>query len=134
MFKRVYLVLVLISAAACWLPPGPSPALVTTMDGTWAGTMTSDNLAAAGSIRATISQANGLLSGTWASSNSNSTNGGMVSGSVNGSSVSVTLTPGLTSTCALTVTATVNGTQMTGTFDAVSCATVVKGSITLTKQ
>jgi hypothetical protein len=134
MFKRGCVVLLLISAAACWLPPGPgSDTASASVDGTWVGT-TSDNLLAAGNIRATISQSGASLSGTWASTNSSNTNGGMLSGSVNGSSVSVTLTPSIATTCPLSVTATVNGSQMTGTYAAASCTVVVKGSITLTKQ
>jgi hypothetical protein len=133
MFKRGCVVLLLISAAACWLPPGPGSDTASSVAGTWVGT-TSDNLVAAGNLRATILQSGASLSGTWASTNSSNTSGGMLSGSVDGSSVSVTLTPNIATTCPLSVTATVNGSQMTGTYAAASCTVAVKGSITLTKQ
>ena len=79
-------------------------------------------------------QASASLSGTWVSTNSSNTNGGVLSGSVTGSGVSMTLTPSTSTTCPLSVTATVNGSHMTGTYTAVSCITPVSGIITLTKQ
>ena len=133
MLKRGCVVLLLISALSCGLPVGPGSTSTNAMDGTWVGT-TTDNLGASANIRATISQSGASLSGTWVSTNSSNTNGGMLSGSVNGSSLSVTLTPSITTACPLSVTAMVNGSQMIGTYAGVSCTVAVKGSITMTKQ
>jgi hypothetical protein len=133
MFKRGGVVLLLL-AAACGLPAGPdSTSTPAGLDGTWVGT-TSDNLVPAGNIRLTMVQASASLSGTWVSTSTNTTSGGMLSGSVNGTSVLATLTPSTSASCPLSVTATVTGTQMSGTYTAVNCTAAVTGSITLTKQ
>ena len=133
MLNRGCVVLLLISTLSCGLPVGPGSTSTNAMDGTWVGT-TTDNLGASANIRATMSQSGASLSGTWVSTNSSNTNGGMLSGSVNGSSLSVTLTPSIATACPLSVTATVNGSQLIGTYAGVSCTVAVKGSITLTKQ
>jgi hypothetical protein len=61
-------------------------------------------------------------------------NGGSLSGTVTGSSLSVTLSPSDPLTCPFQVTATVNGNRITGTYAAFNCTVALSGSISLTRS
>jgi hypothetical protein len=87
-------------------------------------------------IRFTIAQSGASLSGTWGTT----TNGGTLSGNVNGIGVSMIATSlDPPASCPFSVTATVNrsGTQMSGTLTVTTntaiCNLSSTGSITLTK-
>jgi hypothetical protein len=113
------------------------------LSGTWSGT-TNDNLVGTAQFVAMLSQTGSALSGTYSSSavQSNSGNGktGTLTGTVTGSAVALTFTPIPPSapggvSCSFTVTATVNGNQLTGTFAFPASAVCVPltGTITLSK-
>jgi hypothetical protein len=55
-------------------------------------------------------------------------------GSINGASVSLTLTPSVPTNCPYTVTATVSGNAINGTYATFNCLAALSGSVTLTKQ
>jgi hypothetical protein len=77
------------------------------------------------------------LTGTWTgltNLSNNESGGGTLTGSTNASSVSLTLTPTVTTNCPFTVTATQTGNQLTGTFASFNCTVAITGSVSLTKQ
>jgi hypothetical protein len=97
-------------------PTAPSPLLLT---GTWVGT---GFFPSGTSASFQITQSGSTLTGTWETIGFSGPNG-TVNGSANGSSVSVTFyAPGSGASCPfpITVTATVNGNQMTGTWATVN--------------
>ena len=110
----------------------PTP---TDLSGTWTGTLT-DSRVGNGTARVTFSPSGTGLSGTWSSTfpDPSNNNSGTLSGSVNGSSVMITLTPSVPISCPFQVTATVAGNQMTGTYAAVNCSVPDSGSISLSKS
>jgi hypothetical protein len=97
-------------------------------------------VAGTGSLQSTITQSGSTLSGTYSLTFSNPvfSNSGTLSGTVNGSSVSMTATPGNTLICPALDTATLNAaaTQITGTYAAVSGCNLTHqtGSFIATKQ
>ncbi len=131
-FPLVLLVTSLVVAAGCGddLRTAPSSLLA----GTWTGAMT-DNVAGPGTLRLTLSESPGSVTGTWATTFPAGDNGGSLGGSVNGSSLTLVLTP--TSdpgSCSVQVFATINGDRITGTYTALDCSGFVSGSIDLTRQ
>jgi hypothetical protein len=108
---------------------GPTTPSSASVAGTWGGTTNPPSLANTFSIRLTISQSGSALSGTWGTTFNN----GTLTGDVNGASVSMTLTsPVFPSPCpSSTVTATVNGNQMSGTTHGIECPST--GRIELTR-
>jgi hypothetical protein len=112
-------------------PFGPSTPSVS---GTWSGTITSNQVAGSGPARVTISQTDNNLSGSWSVTGPNGPDSGSLTGSVDGSAVSMTLSPSVPTSCPYTATATVSGNSMTGTYAAFNCTLPVAGGITLTKQ
>jgi hypothetical protein len=152
----VTLIVLSVTAMACGratapttpIPPGPN------MSGTWSGTISSV-MAGNGTLSLTLSErclsllppgvgCEEELLGTWSTSFADSANnrGGTVSGSVSGSSVSLSLYPGLAGTCPLSVTAallnTVSSVQLTlgmnGSFTTMNCAVADSGTISAIKQ
>jgi hypothetical protein len=113
-------------------PTGPT---ISSVAGTWVGT-TKDSVAGTGNIQVTISQNDAALTGTWASTfaDISNNNGGTLGGTISGSSVSVVLTPSDPVTCSFSVTATVSGSSMAGTYATTNCNVAVTGSVSLTKQ
>lgn len=110
---------------------GPSTASVS---GTWSGTITSNQVAGNGAARVTISQTDDKLSGTWNTTGPNSPDSGSLTGFVDGSAVSMTLSPSVPTSCTSTATVTVSGNSMTGTYAAFNCTVAAAGGIALTKQ
>jgi hypothetical protein len=141
MSRRLRMVLIVVSLAATVTCGGSTPSSPSTpsLAGTWVGTET-DAVAGTGSLQSTISQSGSTLSGTYALSFSNPifSNGGTLTGTVNGSSVSMTATPSNPAICPALDAATVNATatQITGTYAAVSgCIfTHQTGTFIVTKQ
>jgi hypothetical protein len=83
-----------------------------------------------GSMTVALSESSGSsLTGTWASTSIGS---GTLTGTVNGSSISMTFTPSVPTSCSFSVTATVNGNQVSGTDTSPNCS--LTGSVSLTKQ
>ena len=111
------------------------------------GATTDSQLGTGSIIRATLSQSDAQVTGTWESPfptlGFDDDHNGTLSGSVNGLSVSATFTiSGIPGVCSFSVLATLNssGTQMVGTYAEMSCSVAVLGvvtsggSIALTKQ
>jgi len=116
-----------IALGGCSGPTTPSTASVA---GTWGGTTNPPNLANAFSIGVTISQSGSSLTGTWGTTSNN----GTLTGDVTGTSVSMILTSThFPSPCpSFSVTATVNGNQMSGTTQGIECPST--GRIELTRR
>ena len=131
--RRLSLVLVAASAVACGAksPTGPSTPSLT---GTWSGNITSNLSAGSGPARVTISQTGNSVSGIWSVTGPNSPDSGILSGSFDGSVVSMTLSPSVPTGCPYRMTATVVGNSMTGTYAAFDCTLPVAGGVALTKQ
>src|ERR1700730_16605150 len=93
---RLRLVLVVLSLAAtlaCGSSPSSSSPPTPSLTGTWVGTQT-DSVVGTGNLQATLSQSGSTLSGTYTLSFPNPifNSSGALSGTVNGSSVSLTAT------------------------------------------
>ena len=120
-------------------PSTPSTPSTPSLTGTWIGTET-DTIAGTGNLQSTISQSGSTLSGTYSLSFPNPmfSNGGTVSGTVNGSTVSITATPSNPAICPALDTATLNAAanQITGTYAAVSGCNLTHqtGTFIATKQ
>ncbi len=130
--SRFLLVAGLVVAGGCGddLATAPSSPLA----GTWAGTMT-DDVAGPGTLRVTLSESPGSVTGTWATTFPAGDDGGSLGGSVNGSSLTLVLTPtNDPSACSISVFATINGDSIAGTYTALDCPGFVAGSVDLTRQ
>ena len=145
MFARLRVLMVVFSVGAavcCGSNSSSSPTSSSTptpLSGNWVGTET-DTVAGTGNLQATIFQSGSTLSGTYSLSFPNPifSNSGSVSGTVNGSSVSMTATPTNPAICPALDTATLNATstQITGTYVAINGCNLSHqtGSFTATKQ
>ena len=132
---RVALILALLVAAVnCGGSSSPSSPSTPSLMGTWVATGFFPGTATTATVQ--LAQSGSSLTGTWIGTSSGPS--GTLSGSVNGSSVSMTFTvpPPTDCTFPISVTATVNGNQMTGTYASVSssCPIRLTGNVTLTKQ
>jgi hypothetical protein len=123
----------LAAVGGCSNPTAP-PSGTASVAGTW---FRVPDAVLPNTIRFAIAQSGASLSGTWGTT----TNGGTLSGNVNGISVSMIATSlDPPASCPFSVTATVNrsGTQMSGTLSVTTntaiCNLSSTGSITLTKQ
>lgn len=133
--KAIISVLVLIGlATGCGSSSSPTTPSVISIAGNWSGTL-SDNFAGTGRLAFTFAQSSAALSGTWSTTYSDPgyNNGGSLSGSVSGSSVTVTLTPSVPTYCPYNVTGTLNGsTSLSGTYAAFNCSVAVSGTFSAT--
>jgi hypothetical protein len=118
----------------------PSSTSSTTIGGNWAGTVTSSGRLAqvgVGTLRTSIGQNGGALSGTWTVSYTNpaNNNSGSLTGLVTGSSVTLTLTSSVPTACPFNVTATLSGSSsMSGTYATFNCTVADGGQFAATKQ
>ena len=116
--------------------PQPQPQPLS-LEGTWTGRI-EDSFAGQGSARVTLAHSGSTVSGIWASMFSDPTfnNGGRLSGTFSGSSLTLVLDPSDPDSCSLNVTATVspNGNQITGSYASFECSVAVTGSLNLMKQ
>jgi hypothetical protein len=78
-----------------------------------------------------LNESGSALTGSWTSG---TVGAGNVTGSVSGATVTLTLTSSLSTSCSFAITATLNGTQMSGTDQSQVCALGLNGSVALTKQ
>jgi hypothetical protein len=106
------------------------------VSGTYTGTI-QDAFAGTGTLRATISQSGSSLSGTFQTTfpDPQQNNSGTISGTVNGSVVTLTLTPSVPVFCAFNATLTQeDDDRITGTYVAVNCSVPDSGTISITRQ
>jgi hypothetical protein len=122
---------VLFVALGCGGSSSPTAPSAPSVAGTWEGTA-NDKYFGSGGILATMSQSGSSIMGTWAITPSNASDyGGTLSGTMSGSDVSMTLA---SSSCPFIVTATLNGSQMSGSYATTAfCSAAVRGSISLTR-
>jgi hypothetical protein len=123
----------LAGAAACGSSTAPSTPV--NIEGTWKGTV-SDSQLGTGTVTAIINQSNAAVTGTWAAvyANPANNNSGSLSGSVDGSNVSILLKPSAVNSCGIQLTATSDGSSMNGNYSTVQCTETVTGQIKVTKQ
>ena len=133
-----FVFLCLLAVAGCGAD-GSSPSAPTalSLEGTWTG-RTEDSFAGQGSARVTLAHSGSTVSGIWATMFSDPTfnNGGRLSGTFSGSSLTLVLDPSDPDSCPFNVTATVspNGNQITGSYASFECSVAVTGSLNLMKQ
>jgi hypothetical protein len=103
--------------------------------GTYTGTV-QDSRAGTGTIQITLAQSDSSVTGTVQTTFANSqfNNSGTFTGTVSGSSVTITFSPSNPTSCPYNATLTVNGNQLTGTYATFNCTVAASGSITLTRQ
>jgi len=101
--------------------------------GSWSGTI-NDSVAGAGTITASLAQSGSTFAGTWQAVFSSGTNGGSLTGTVNGTSVIVDLEPSSTSACPYNVVASRSGSQLSGNYSAYNCTGTITGTLSITKQ
>jgi hypothetical protein len=137
---RVALITVsLVAVISCSGSSSPSSPSTPSLTGTWVGAGFFP-----GTATAQLAQSGSTLTGTWVSTQTlppelgGGPLSGAVNGTVNGSGVSLTFMVPPTTDCSfpVSVTATVNGNQMTGMFATMSssCPSRLTGDISLTKQ
>jgi hypothetical protein len=122
--------LALLAATGC---SGPIPTKPSSLTGTWIGTVVSS---AFGNItdQLTLTQAGTSITGffTFTIPGQASSGGGPVTGTLEGSGITLTLPSG---TCIRTWTGTVSGTTMSGTFTATgTCGSGDSGTFSLTLE
>jgi hypothetical protein len=135
MTRRIFgvlLAVLMLTTAACGGDSGNSPSDI--IAGTWNGTITS-NISSPGHVTTTLTRSGSRIGGTWSMSDGDgNSNSGSVDGTLSGSSLTLTLNPSDPTTCPFNVTATINGSSMSGTYAAFQCTVSLGGSLTLTKQ
>jgi hypothetical protein len=138
--KRLLIVgLLLVTAAACG-GDSPSTPSASSLGGTWTGSVTSTSrlaIVGVGTVRATIAQNGGSLSGTWSTSYANpqNNNSGSLTGTVSGTAVSLTLSSSVPTSCPFTATAALSGsTAMSGTYATFNCTVSDSGPFAMSKQ
>lgn len=132
----VALILALLAPACGDDDKSPAAPSVPNVAGNWSGPV-SDNYVGAGQLAMSVSQSGSALTGTWTSTYNTPgyNNGGALTGSINTSgSITATLTPAVPTSCPFNSTATVNGSQINGTYAAFNCSVVVAGTFSLTKR
>lgn len=129
-----FLTLCLGALAGC--DSGDNEETVAAVAGNYRGTV-QDSVAGPGTVVVSIAQNGSSLTGTFqttfqVAANNNS---GSLTGTVSGSSVTLTVTPSRTTSCPFTVTATmVTATRLMGTYAAFNCTVAVSGTIDVTQQ
>jgi hypothetical protein len=129
MLRRLIVLLACVGASGCAANPN-APSSVT---GTWVGTVAS-NLLGNESYQFTLTQSGSAITGfyTFTSPGSASSGGGSLTGTLEGSSFAAVLPFG---TCTRTLTGTLSGTTLTGTFAATGvCGNPDLGTFTLTLE
>lgn len=96
----------------------------------YSGTETVEGLS--GPVSVSLSQNGNQVTGHWGNQFGGLINLGTLSGTLNGNSLTATLTSGIAGECSNTVTATLSGTSITGTFSTVpGCPAPQSGTFTL---
>jgi hypothetical protein len=96
-----------------------------------------DSAAGTGTVRGTLSQSGTSISGTLQTffANPNNNNSGTVSGTVNGTSVTLVFTSSVPTACPFNITLTqTSNTQLSGTYAAFNCTVAVGGTVSITRQ
>lgn len=104
------------------------------ISGTWVGTI-EENYAGKGTFKATISQHDSTLIGTWSSSFSDPTydNAGELKGTFVERYFTATLTPNSSQACTFTIAGTLSGDSLVGTYKSFNCPIFIRGVFNLKK-
>jgi hypothetical protein len=88
-----------------------------------------------GAAQVTFSQNGNAIGGTWTATfpNPAANDAGTINGQLNGSTLQLVLNPGNPSGCPYNVTATVSGSNITGTYTTVNCTVAAGGGISLAR-
>ena len=122
------------TSPAGMLAPTPEPTPVPTADvaGDWAGSVR-DSVAGVGQLSVTARQNGANVHATWSIIFNNTsrvhTEGGALTGKVNGDALDATATPDSSHTCGFHLTATIDGNHITGDYTARSCNTIGNGRV-----
>lgn len=133
MFNRLLIASVCIGLVACG---GSNTSPSDSLAGNWSGTVTS-NVVGTGNVALTLTHQGSKIGGTYATGFPSAVNNsaGSVSGTLNGSSVSITLTPGSPTACPYQVTATRNGADaISGTYATFNCTAAIGGSFSVARK
>jgi hypothetical protein len=103
------------------------------LSGTFRGTI-QDSLAGTGTLTVTLVQNDSTVTGTFQTSFPEGNGGGSLSGTGDGDTFTLVLTPSQPFGCPLNVTGTIDGDAIQGTYAAFNCNVVETGSFTLTRQ
>ena len=141
--RQLTLAVLMLLGAAC---AGNSPTSTSTspsgqqLAGNYTGTLVSNSSGFAqigvGTLQATLAQNGGSLNGSWTTTYANAAynNAGSLTGTASGSSVTLTLTSGVTGLCPSKVTAAISGTTLSGTYATFDCSYADGGQFSATKQ
>ncbi len=130
--------LALAPFGACDQPVAPSRVLA----GDWTGTIT-DSAAGNGALSLTITQTGPGISGAWASTfgDTSFNRSGSLSGTITGSPIVLFLTPTIPIACptgsltgTLSLSTTVQGNRLTGTYTVLTCSGVNTGSVAVERR
>jgi len=112
------------------------------LSGNYAGTV-QDNVVGDGTVQVTLTESNTLVSGTLQTTFVNPQqrnpflrlDSGTVRGTVNGTSITLTFTPSVATSCPYDITLTrVSDTELTGAYAASQCVVASSGVLNLTRQ
>lgn len=130
---RHALILVLCAGAVGCGDDAPTAPSNSNVVGTWAGLATTPGEQT--HLRLTLSPGAGdSVSGTWVWAVGGETIGGNLGGTVTGNSVTLSLRVNPIEQCRFDLTASVNGSRMTGSYAAVLCPGTGGGAVDLNKQ
>ncbi|HEY6358288.1 MAG TPA: hypothetical protein VIX35_08580 [Vicinamibacterales bacterium] len=120
--RAVLLILTTVLAMSCGTTSPSTP-----LTGTWAGTLT-DSVYGAGTFTSTITEVGTNLTGSYTDTFPKIVISGSVEGTVNGSGVTLTITPSAPLICPVTETGTLNSTNtsVSGTYASLSTCTATQ--------
>lgn len=101
--------------------------------GSWKGSIL-DSVAGPGTVTVSMTEAGSDIVGTWQAVFSSGSNGGSLTGVINGSSVVIDLEPSNTSACPYNVVANRSGSTVSGNYSAYNCTGTITGTLSITKQ
>lgn len=135
--KRLLVLAALLGSACGTDTQAPSP--ITNLTGNWVGTVTSisrSQIVGVGTLRVTIAQSSGTLTGTWSASYQNpaNNNSGQLVGAVMGISVNLNLQSSVPTACPFTATGTINDpNHISGTYATTNCTVSDSGPFVMNK-
>lgn len=134
-YRKAFVWVLLLGGLATACSDSPTSPGATSIVGNWAGTL-SDNFAGTGTVAFTFAQSGSTLTGTWSTTYTNAgfNNGGSISGTISGSSVTAVLSPSVPTTCPFNVVGTRSGSSLSGTYAAFNCQVAVSGTFNATKK
>jgi hypothetical protein len=112
--------------AGCRTPVEPSE-----LAGRYTGTVGSPSFAGVGTFELSIAQSGSSLTGSWMATFLTGSNGGTLTGTVEGGHITAVLAPQDPEVCPLALDAVAAGGWITGTYTAFDCRTAITGVISV---